>query len=94
MTTISRLGFGHTRLNSTLFEIGKHNSGVLSARETLEHVMLCCQKYDAERKELIFNLKEMKVNYDLRDLLQIRSGEKCYPLLFQYRRKTKLIERI
>ena len=30
--------------------------------------MLYCQKYDAERRELILNLKEIKLNYDLRDL--------------------------
>ena len=54
--------------------------------------MLYCQKYDAERKELILNLKEIKMNYDLRDLLQRSSGEKCNPFLFQYVRRTKLIE--
>ena len=42
-TIISRLRFGHTSLNSTLFKIGKHNSGrceYCNEEETLEHVML------------------------------------------------------
>ena len=78
-TIISRLGFVHARLNSrpTLFKIGKHNPGrceYCNEEETLEHVMLYnCQKYDAERRELILNLKEIKLNYDLRDLLQRRN---------------------
>ena len=55
--------------------------------------MLYCQKYDAERTEMILNLKEIKVNYDLQDLLQ-RCSEKCYHFLFQYLRRTKLTERI
>jgi hypothetical protein len=64
-TIISRLHFGHTRLNSTLFKIGKHNLGrceYCNEEEVLEHVMLYCQKYDAERRELILNLKEIKLN--------------------------------
>ena len=54
-TIISRLRFGHTRLNSTLFKIGKHNSGrceYCNEEETLEHVYyVYCQKYDAEGME-------------------------------------------
>ena len=75
-TIISRLRFGHTRLNCTLFKIGKHNAGrceYCNEEETLEHVTLYCQKYDAERRELLLNLKEIKLNYDL------SSEEKCYP---------------
>ena len=50
--------------------------------ETLEHVMLYSQKCDADRRELILNLKEVKVNSGLQDLLHRISGEKCYLLCF------------
>ena len=76
-TIIYRLPFGHTRLNSTSFKIGNHNSVRCQFRhqeESLEHDLIYCQKYDAERKELILNLKEIKVNYDSWDLLQRSSA--------------------
>lgn len=96
-TIISRLRFGHTRLNGTLFKMGKHNSGrceFCQEEETIEHVMLHCQKYVVERRKMVFNLKEIKVNYDLRDILQRSTEEKCYRFLIQYLRSTKLLERI
>jgi len=44
-TIISRLRFGHTGLNSTLFKIGKHNTGRCEyCEETIEHVMIHCKK--------------------------------------------------
>ena len=55
-TIISRLQFGHTRLNSTLFKIGTHNLGrceFCHTEESSENVLLYCHKYDAERREQI-----------------------------------------
>ena len=88
-TIISRLRFGQTRLNSTIQE----DVSFAIKKKTLEHIILYCPEYDAERRELILNLKEIKMNYDFRDLLQRSSGERCYPFLFQYLRRTRLIER-
>ena len=50
------------RLNSTLFKIGKHNPGrceYCGGEETVEH-----QKYEAERRHLIQNLRKIIVHYD------------------------------
>ena len=57
---ISRLRFGHTVLNSSLFIIGKHGTGRCKCgqEETIEHVMLNCQKYEEERRHLVGNLTE------------------------------------
>ncbi|XP_027861616.1 uncharacterized protein LOC114137195 [Xiphophorus couchianus] len=47
-TVISRLRFGHTRLNSNLFKIGKHRTGscdFCGQEETVKHVLLFCTKY-------------------------------------------------
>lgn len=51
-TVISPLRFGHTSLNNTLFLMGKHRTGECdcSREQETEHVLLHCQKYDAERR--------------------------------------------
>lgn len=50
-TIISRIRFGHTGLNSSLFIIGKHEMGKFSRcgiSETIQHFLLHCQKYQEE----------------------------------------------
>jgi len=46
---ISRMRFGHTGLNSTLKLIGKLFCNI---NETVEHVIINCQKYNEERMRL------------------------------------------
>ncbi len=52
---ISRLRLGQTGLNSTLQVMGKHPSGLCEcgSRETVEHVLIHCDKYSEERSRLI-----------------------------------------
>ena len=66
---ISRLRFG---LNSSLFIIGKHGTGRCECgqEETIEHVMLNCQRYEEQRRHLVGNLTELGVPYNLTDILQ------------------------
>lgn len=52
-TVTSRVGFGHTGLNSTLFTIGKRSTGrcdYCEQDETIEHVIVNCEKYAEERR--------------------------------------------
>lgn len=51
---------------------------VCGKEETLEHVMLRCQKYEAERRNLIQRLREIKLNFDVFIILQRSSGVECY----------------
>lgn len=69
---VSRLRFGHTGLNSTLFLIGKHDSGkgdYCGEEETLEHVILQCRKYKVERRQLVQSLSNINMQLDLIKLL-------------------------
>ncbi len=64
---ISRMRFGHTSLNSTLN--GKHDTGrcdFFEQEESVEHVILCCQKYKTERRILMQNVENMKTQFKLR----------------------------
>ena len=85
-TIISR--FGHTGLNGTLYKTGKHNTGSVceycGQEETVEHVMLHCQKYESERRHLIQNLRKIEIHYDLKDILQKNSRNDYYQILFQF----------
>ena len=48
---IFRMRIGHTFLNSTLFILGKHQSGLWSCQEpeTVQHVLISCRNYDRQR---------------------------------------------
>ena len=51
-TIVSRIRIGHTRLNYSLFKIGKHDTGKCNycdQAETIEHVLIKCLKYGKER---------------------------------------------
>lgn len=96
-TIISRLRFGHTGLNSTLFIIGKHQTGrccYCEVKETIEHVLLYCQNYIEERRQLIYNLGRNQTKLDIKDLLQRNSGSKSYSALFQFLKRTRVYDRI
>ncbi len=52
---LTRLRMGHTKLNSTLHIIGKHSTGlceICQVKETVDHVLLHCPRYEQERNEL------------------------------------------
>ncbi len=53
MTTRMRLG--NSGFNTSLFITGVHETGLCEncgEKETVEHVIYDCKRYDAERKEL------------------------------------------
>ncbi|XP_048015377.1 uncharacterized protein LOC125247880 [Megalobrama amblycephala] len=94
---ISRLRFGHTALNSTLNKIGKHQTGACeycNQEETVEHVIMKCPKYNSERRVLIFNLKRIKMKFNLTNLLQRNSHEECIDFLLLYLKMTDLDKRL
>lgn len=54
-----------TGINNTLFKIGKHNTGRYDNcghKETVEHVLICCQKYEEERRHMVQSFREIKVH--------------------------------
>lgn len=56
-----RLRLGHTGLNYTLYRIGKHPTGLCDecgVSETVEHVLIMCNKYTEQRKMLIDDLQK------------------------------------
>ncbi|KAI2663026.1 Gag-Pol polyprotein [Labeo rohita] len=58
---LSRLRLGHTGLNSTLNIIGKHPTGLCDwcgIRETVEHVLIQCNRYTEDRRKLIEELQK------------------------------------
>ena len=75
---------GHTFLKSTLFILGKHQSGlccVCQELETVQHVLLSCRKYDHQRQELVRELQEIVFEeVSLKSILEVvssRRGKSC-----------------
>ena len=70
---ISRLRLGHCLLNKTLKLIGKHNTGLCDGcqeEESVEHIVLRCSRYGAQREMMRNKLREMGVqNMTLKGLL-------------------------
>ena len=96
-TVISRLRFGHTGLNASLFMVGKHDTGRCDhceEQETVDHVMNICRKYEVERQQMQDNLAEIKENYELENILRKMSGDRCYRHVFGYLKETNLIKKI
>lgn len=71
-TAISCLTFGHTRLNRTLFIIGKHNTGKCEHRtvEKMRPYSMCYSTASYETIQLINGLSKIKVRLDPIELLQ------------------------
>lgn len=95
-TVISRIRFGHTGLNSTLFVMGKHNTGrceYCGQEETIEHVIVHCERYEEERGRMSEQFRKERVQFDLVDILQ-GSSNKCYQILMLFLRVTNLFGRI
>lgn len=92
---ISRLRLGHTGLNSTMQIIGKHHTGLCDwcgIRETVEHVLIKCNKYSEERSKLREELQmEGNQQLTLRIILNSVEGGR---LIIKFLRRTNLIHRI
>lgn len=95
---ISRLRLGHTYLNSTLFLLGKHQDGLCPdcrQPETVEHVLITCEKYSRERLEFISELRHVGMaEVSIKSILDIGSSGKGKFWLFKYLTDTGLIKRI
>lgn len=93
---ISRLRMGHTGLNSTLHLIGKHPTGLCGCRverETVEHVLCNCIKYEECRRKLRENLKNIGGGgMNVKNLLD--GGERKYKLVIQFLKQSGLWNRI
>uniref|UniRef100_A0A3B3Q2D7 Reverse transcriptase domain-containing protein n=1 Tax=Paramormyrops kingsleyae TaxID=1676925 RepID=A0A3B3Q2D7_9TELE len=60
-TVRTRLRIGHSNLNSSLHIIGKHPTGfceVCKTPETIEHVLINCRSYDAQRRKMMGELRK------------------------------------
>lgn len=92
---ISRLRLGHTGLNSTMQIIGKHPTGLCEwcgIRETVEHVLIKCNKYSEERSKMIEEFK-LKDNQQLTLKMVLNSAEGSR-LIIKFLSRTNLIFRI
>lgn len=95
-TIISCIRIGHTRLNHSLFEIGKHESGkciYCNQPETIEHVLMECEKYGKERLKLINEVKNMGVeSFSMISLLNENAEQRrIYGAIIKYIKEIELI---
>lgn len=95
-TIISRLRIGHSRLNSTLYIMGKYQTGLCKCgkeKETVEHILCYCSKYKVVREQLKDKLKMKRYgDWNLETLLN--ENNKIYKLVLEFLRKSKLVNRI
>ena len=74
-TVLTRLRLGHCALSKTLKMIGKHQTGLCEGcqgEESVEHVLLQCRKYRAQREMMRNNLREIGVQeFKLKGLLSM-----------------------
>ena len=92
---LSRLRMGHTKLNSTLYIIRTHGTGC-QVKETVEHVLVFCPKYDLERNELIRELQGIGCKvFTINSLLNIKPGSvKIVRLVLKFIKHSGLRNRI
>jgi len=78
-TIISRIRIGHTRLNHSLFKIRKHNTGKCNycdQDETIEHVLIKCEKYVTERLEFMKEVRKLGVEYfNMESILKVHKDQ-------------------
>ena len=94
---ITRLRFGHTGLNYTLFKIQKHKTGkcdFCDKYETIEHVILECHKYEKERRYMRREFEDIKEKVNLLDILRKNLWSKHIQIIIRFLKKTKLFHRI
>ena len=70
-TSLARLRIGHIGLNSHLFKIGKESTDecICGSVETVDHFLLHCPQYGAERKILSDHLQSIEVPLTRTNLL-------------------------
>ncbi len=76
--------------------IGKHNNGkceYCGEEETVDHVLLHCQKYDSERGILKNALRE-NGEQNISNILKKSADDKGWNLLLEYLGSIRLINRI
>ena len=76
---------GHTFPSSTLFILGKHQSGLCSCLEpeTVQHVLMSCRKYDRQRQDLLRELQETGLKeVSLKSILEVGSSRRGTSCLF------------
>ncbi len=76
--------------------IGKHNNGkceYCGEEETVDHVLLHCQKYDSER-EILKNALRENGEQNISNILKQSADDKGWNLLLEYLGSTRLINRI
>ena len=95
---VSRLRIGHSRLNGTLFILGKHPTGqcnVCEVMETVEHVLLSCRKYSRERGVMFAGLRKLGLGeIKITDVLEsgvIMTGRKY---LFAFLKDTGVFRKV
>lgn len=98
-TIITRLRIGHTSLNHGLSIIGKHNTGQCTSCnqvETVEHILLQCQAYNAEREILLERVKALGyTTLTLEDLLSFSAVKPpAWKHIMSFLKSTRLFERI
>ena len=84
-TVFTRLRLGHCALNKSLKMIGKHQTGLCEGcqeEESVEHVLLQCSKYRAQREMMRNNLREIGVQeLTLKGLLSMGRARQCEHLV-------------
>ncbi len=76
--------------------IGKHNNGkceYCGEEETVDHVLLHCQKYDSER-EILKNALRENGEQNISNILKKSAVDKGWNLLLEYLGSIRLINRI
>ncbi len=75
---LTRLRMGHAKLNSTLHIIGKHSTGlceICQVKETVDHVLLLCPRYEQERNELQRELQNLGcTEFSICNILNTKQG--------------------
>jgi len=78
-TIISGIRIGHTRLNHSLFKIGKHKTGKCNycdQAETIEHVLIKCEKHVKERLEFMNEVRKLGVEYfNMESILKVHKDQ-------------------
>ena len=93
----TRLRIGHTGLNYSLHKIGKHPTGKCQhcyQPETVEHVLVNCSEYNAQRDHLFQTLSKAEhTNFSLSGLLGKTAGN-AYHSIIKFLREIGVVERI
>lgn len=94
---ITRLRLGHCLLNKTLKLMGKHQTGLCEecqVEESVEHVLIECQRYLEQRGKMSIDLREIGVQeLTLKSLLG-GNGRAQFRVLMTFLKETGLYSRI